>query len=139
MLWPKGPSVAASASLLLLNIKGKSHTANSLTWLAKMPEFMVTISSVPPCRAETLAWSLPSVPPGNRLTLSWPPDLASTKSLNFSMPMTNGWPLGFWVANLMVLVWADATPTQARATLATKVLRNRRFMMLSPVKKFQTL
>src|SRR6185369_1121403 len=55
-----------------------------------MPEFIEDISSVPPCRDETLAWSLPSAPPGKTLTLSFPPDLASTSSANFSIPIVMG-------------------------------------------------
>src|SRR3990167_9230534 len=93
-----------------------------------MPEFIEAISSVPPCRAETLAWSLPSWPLGNTLTLILPPDLAATISANFSMPWTMGWPAAFWLANLMTLSWAAAMPTVARAAVATRVLINSRFM-----------
>ena len=67
-----------------------------------MPEFITTISSVPPCSAEMFGASPPSVPPGKRLTLILPPLFAFTISANFSMPITIGWPFGFWVANLIV-------------------------------------
>ena len=115
-------------------MKGKSNTANSLAWLARMPAFMDIISSVPPCKADTLGPSPPSTPPGNRFTLILPPDLAVTSSPNFFMPATMGWPSGFWVANLMVrslTSCADAIPNAAKATLAMTVLRKKRFMVIS--------
>ena len=59
-----------------------------------MPEFSTVISSVPPCSADTFAWSLPSAPPGKRFTLILPPDLAATSSANFSMPVDERMALG---------------------------------------------
>ena len=89
-LRPTGPSTMVSASLALANKKGKSSTVISLATLAKMPLLSTTISKVPPCTADTLAWSLPSTPPGKRLILILPPDLALTNSAYFSMPITTG-------------------------------------------------
>jgi hypothetical protein len=93
-----------------------------------MPEFIEAISIVPPWMADTTAASPPSTPPGNRLTLILPPDLACTISANFSMPITSGWPLGFCVVNLMVFSCAKATPKAEIATAAARVLSIRRFM-----------
>src|SRR5689334_13439697 len=107
--------------------------AKSLTTLAKIPEFIEAISRVPPCRDDRLAWSLPSAPPGNTLTFILPPDLASTISANFFMPRMIGWPSAFWLANLMVLVWACATPKAAMATQAARVFSNSRFIFVSRV------
>ena len=135
-LRPTGPSTMVSASLALANKKGKSSTVISLATLAKMPLLSTTISKVPPCTADTLAWSLPSTPPGNRLILILPPDLALTNSAYFSMPITTGWPLGFWVANLMVrsrTSWALAMPSAPKATAATTVLIQSRFISVSKV------
>ena len=75
IILPNGPSTTASASCALANMNGKSNTANSLTCEARMPEFITTISSVPPCSAEMFGASPPSVPPGKRLTLILPPAL----------------------------------------------------------------
>src|SRR5882672_5862736 len=86
---------------------------NSLACEARMPELSETISSVPPCRAETFAWSPPSTPPGKRLTFILPPLFDATSSANFSMPMTSGWPFGFCVANLNSCACAGAHASSA--------------------------
>src|SRR3954467_6307575 len=95
---------------------------NSFVCEARMPELSDTISSVPPCRPETFAWSLPSTPPGNRLTFILPPLFAATSSANFSMPTTIGWPLGFCVANLNSRACAPAQASR-KARLAIEVTR----------------
>ena len=95
---------------------------------------MTDISMVPPCMAVTDAWSLPSVPLKNRLTLILPPERASTRSLNFLMPGTEGWVSAPTVPNLMVrslmscAAAVPATAMAATATLANTVLINSRFM-----------
>ncbi len=102
-----------------------------------MPEFRMVISTVPPCTADTVCASPPSTPPGNRLTLILPPDLAVTISANFSAPVTRGWPLGFCRPTLRVrslMSWAMAPPATARAAAARMVLMKRRFMGLSPLR-----
>src|SRR5256885_5241836 len=105
---------------------------NSLTCEARMPEFSTTISSVPPCSAETLAWSPPSTPPGNRLILILPPLLAVTSSANFSIPITSGWPLGFCVANLSSCACAGS---HASSAARHAMNANRLFIISSSIRK----
>ena len=89
-------------------MNGKSKASKSLTCEARMPEFRSTNSIVPPCSADTLAASPPSVPPGKTLTLSLPPLLAATSSENFVAPCSSGWPLGFCSASLKLRVIPNA-------------------------------
>src|SRR2546423_12977085 len=105
---------------------------NSFACEARMPELSDTISSVPPCSAETFAWSLPSTPPGNRLTFILPPLFAATISANFSMPVTMGWPFGFCVANLNSCACAGA---QASSAAALAINAMKRFMVDSSVER----
>src|SRR6185369_8815793 len=105
--------------------------ANSLTCEARMPELSTVISTVPACTAETVWASLPSTPPGNTLTLSFPPDLAATISANRSAPITAGWPFGFCRPTLNVrslTSCAAAAPQTQRARVAITALMNTRFM-----------
>src|SRR5262245_28085272 len=84
-----------------------------------MPEFSSTNSIVPPCAAETLGASPPSVPPGKTLTLILPPLLAATSSANLLAPISSGWPFGFCSASLKVLSCACAAlPSSASAAAA---------------------
>src|SRR3954465_3678496 len=93
---------------------------------AGMPGLGDTSASVPPGGPGTFAWSLPSTPPGNRLTFILPPLFAATSSANFSMPTTVGWPLGFCVANLNSCACAPAQAgTKARLAIEVK----RRFIV----------
>ena len=89
-----------------------------------MPELSTTISIVPPCSADTLAASPPSVPPGKRLTFILPPLLAATSSANFSAPMLQRMALRVLqreleAALLDVLRQRGAERQQRRATAAT--------------------
>ena len=63
-LLPTGPSSAASTSLKLSNRKGVSKTPNSLSMPVSRPGPIIDISTVPPCIAEAMTTSPPSVPPG---------------------------------------------------------------------------
>lgn len=67
-----------------------------------MPAFIVVISTVPPCSAERVCTSPPSVPPGKSLTVIFPSLLSFTIAANFSMPSAIGEPMAPAVANLTV-------------------------------------
>src|SRR3989344_3456056 len=105
---------------------------NSLDCAARMPALSTVISTVPPCRADTVCRSPPSVPPGKSLTAMRPPVLAATRSANFCAPWACGWSFWFWKANLMVRSWACAADSSDAATraVASRVLSS--FMEMSP-------
>ena len=65
-----------------------------------MPEFMDAISSVPPCSADTLAWSLPSAPPGKTCTFILPPDFWLHQLREFLHAQDDGMALGILVREL---------------------------------------
>jgi hypothetical protein len=102
--------------------------------LAKMPEFIDAISSVPPCSDDTLAWSLPSAPPGNTLTLSLPPDLAVHQLGELLHAQHDGMALGVLVGELDGAGLRLREPKAATATAATQGLEEQSFHALSPWK-----